>query len=639
MPVNRFDQPIGQRYTSTYVPMPLEEIGHMAKQYSDQYKLGQALPQQLDVLGQAIKAAPVDFENKQIILNEYKGKLNDLVNNAKPEDYARPEYQQKVGAVINQFKNDPRLNAIINNKEVFDKVYTPYLNSKESKKDLVLTNVLSQDHPTGYKQMKQGESLAPLDYIQHEDALKGAKTIMDDIKIDGTPLSSISQWKRDGDYFIDQDGHRKEITKDKVMNLAKANVGNYAENSEGRFRFKSLLNELGGDPHMSYSEFKNNPTISTKVKNYVDQELANDLFNYGSKQIFKDTDISYNLEADQVKIHAKKKAINDAVDVGMGQPIPGRIITDVVPEDIKQFMDKNGKFDFTKMGKDIPVYGPNGILMSLKPGDLAGDAAKVSAFVRDAAKAIGYKGELKADNYNDIMQKYNAQLSKIAPDYAMTPVESEVISHSIKGQRNNYEFLDENGEKLTDNIALDKTFTADQKIIRKIGDNNVVMYKGSYVPEGETKPVVITVRPLGVQTNIANDRVANQQNRAIQFMSKGTTDKEMDSVQQAAVKSGLIGKGTKVVDFQPDIVQNGIGYITLGNEKDRTNQGIIKVVYATDADGSLKILYQDNKVTSPTEFMNEQFKAYYSTPQGIAELQPVMSGKQKLSTTSDQFEE
>lgn len=636
---NRFDTPYGQRYVSTYVPLPLEELSNLAQSYSNRYRTGQALPQQIDMLGQAIQAAPVDIDNKKQLIDDYKKAINDITSTAKPDDYAKPEYQNKINSLVYQFKNDPRLNTIRSNKEAFDKVYQPYLSSKDAKKDLVLTNIMSNEHSSGYKQLKPGEALAPLDYITHEDAVKGAKTIMDDIKIDGTPLSSISTWKRDGNYFIDQDGHRKEITKDKVMNLAKANVGNYAENSEGRFRFKTILNQVGLDPHMTYTEFKYDDNIPKDVKAAVDAELANDLYNYGSKQIFKDTDISYDLKADQLKLHAAKKKIDETVEIGMGQPVPGRVLTDVVPDNVKEFMTKDGKIDFTKMGKDIPKYGPNGILMDLKPGDLAGDAKKVHDFVRDAANAIGYKGEFKADNYNEILDAYNKQLSKIAPDYAMTPVETQVVSNSIKTQRNNYEFLDANGEKLTDNIALDKTFNADQKIIRKIGDQNVVMYKGSYVPEGETKPVQITVRPLGVQTNIANDRVANQQNRAIQFMSKGTTDKEMDSVQQAAIKSGLISKGTKVVDFQPDIVQNGIGYITLGNEKDRTNQGIIKVVYATDADGSLKILYQDNKITSPTEFMNEQFKAYYSTPQGIAELQPIMSNKQKLSTTSDQFEE
>lgn len=647
MSVNRFDRTQGQQYVSTYVPLPLENIGRMAHQYSQQYKAGQEIPHQLDALDQALKVAPVDFKNKASVLDEYHKQMNDLVENAKPDDYAKPEFQQKATRIINTFKNDPRVNAMTNNKEVFDKVYTPYLNSKESKEDLVLTNVLDKDNPekgykahsSGYKQMQPGQSLAPLDYIKFEKASEGAKRIMDDIKIDGKSLSGISQWNKDNDYFLNKDSHQKYILEDKVRGIARNNIGNYAENSEGKFRFKKLLNQVGLDPHMSYSEFKYSDNIPDNLKQAVDSELENDLFNYASKQIFSDTDTKYTLKGDELALHAGKKKIDDAVDVGMGQPIPGRIITEVVPDDIKQFMDKNGKFDFTSMGKDIPVYGPNGILMSLKPGDMAGDAKKVASFVMDAAKAIGYDKEIKADNYNDILEKYNSQLNKVAPDYAMTSVESEVISHSVKTQRNNYEFLDENGEKLTDNIALDKTFSADQKIIRKIGDKNVVMYKGSYVPEGEDKPKVITVRPLGVQTNIANDRVADQQNRAIQWLSKGAVDEQIAPVQQAAVNSGLISEGFKVIDFQPDIIRNGIGYVTIGNEGNRSKQGIIKVAYTTEADGSLKFIAQDKKQTSPTEFMNEQFKAYYSTPQGIAELQPIMGSKKKLGTTNSDLEE
>lgn len=473
MSVNRYDVPVGQRYTSSYIPLPLDEIGQMAKQYSADYKAGKQAPHALDQLEQAIKAAPVDFDNKKILMDDYHSKMNDIVSTAKPEDYAKPEYQQKINTLLYNFKNDPRLNAIANNKEMFDKVYQPYLSSKEAQKDLVLTDVRSKEHPTGYSQLKPGQSLAPLDYVQHEDAIKGSKTIMDDIKIDGIPLSSISQWKRDGNYFIDQDGHRKEITPDKVMNLAKANVANYAENTEGRFRFKTLLNKVGLDPHMSYTDFKYSNDIPKETKDAISNELANDLYSYGSKQIFKDTDISYNLEADQLALHRAKKGADQEEFNKTTSTQSEALMQDKsanILQDLK--FDSKGNLTIPTKGGYVksPGYDENGVYDADRvvwKADTGKDLDKMAQNVRAVNELKSKYPSLKDLSPKETVEAYNKAKGSLSaesiPLHSISNVAAKNIGEAVsrnKQQRNFYLYdskgktIDGTFETVLDNLGI-----------------------------------------------------------------------------------------------------------------------------------------------------------------------------------------
>lgn len=315
---NRYNTLLQDRYVSTYVPLPLEQISGLAQDYTDRYNTGKNLPKQFDLLSQKINAAPVDYDNKDKLVNDYKSRINNEVNNAKPGDFAKPEFQDKISSLTKEFANDPRLQSIIANKHEFDKNWDPYLNSKESKEDLILSNITDKDNPnigykahsSGYKQLKPGEVLQPLDYIKYQKSIDGVKTIMDNIAIKGNSLSSIKQWSKDGNYFIDTDGHHKEVSKKDVYNVAKANVGNYAENTEGKFRFKSLLNKVGLDAHMNYTDFMYNDKIPDNIKEDIKKEMIKDLYNYGTKQIFEDDNIKYNLKDNVLKQHEGIKEID-----------------------------------------------------------------------------------------------------------------------------------------------------------------------------------------------------------------------------------------------------------------------------------------------------------------------------------------
>lgn len=532
MPVNRFDRSQGQQYTSTYVPMPLEQIGDLAKQYQGHYQTGQALPQQLDILGQAIKAAPVDFENKARLIDEYKGRLGEIVNTAKPEDFARPEYQQKVNSIIYQFKNDPRVNAITNNKEVFDKVYTPYLSSKDAKKDLILTNVMSKEHSSGYKQMKPGESLAPLDYITHEDSLKGAKTIMDDIKIDGKSLSGIGEWAKDNNYFLKSTGHEKQILEAKVRNVAKANIGNYAENSEGRFRFKTLLNQVGLDPHMSYSDFKYAENIDPKIKQAIDSELENDLFNYGSKQIFKDVESSYDVKGNQLRLHAAKKDINESITPGLLQSIEGAPISMVSPEMKALFDDgiinDKGEIDYSSLSKTnfnakastkeagnrvAKMGGWLNLDMASSSTKDYTNADRLAKVAVQAAKILGKTDKVTSENIPTILKEYNEFMSvKGYMGNKYDGIDKTAITQQVINDPTNYEFLDGKLQVSDDAKKVKETMFDTQvnkfTINSRVNIDGKSYLQGSVIDKktGETKEVYI--RPRTKEFNQHFDNIA-----------------------------------------------------------------------------------------------------------------------------------
>ena len=662
MPVNRFDRPQGQQYTSTYVPLPLEQIGSLAKQYQDQYQTGKALPQQLDVLGQAIKAAPVDFENKASLIDEYKGKLNDIVSNAKPEDFARPDYQQKVNSIIYQFKNDPRVNAITNNKEVFDKVYTPYLNSKESKEDLVLTNVLDKDdpnkgykaHPSGYKQMKPGESLAPLDYVKYERAITGAKTIMDGVNIDGTPLSSISQWRRDGNYFIDQDGHKKEITPDKIASIAKANVGNYAENSEGRFRFKTLLNELGGDPHMSYSEFKDSDKISKDAKQYVDEQLANDLYTYGAKQIFKDTDISYNLKTDELKMHAAKKKQDESAGIGLGQTVPSSKIDTYtsVPDKLKGYVREDGTFDWNAMassdkyqviGKDNKVLGtystsqeahaaqkkdPYSIIVQSNKGGGSGDEHKVlREYIKESAKLLGKDvNSIKADDYSKIIEERKQYDSILHSEYQFTPAEQKIEKNNILSYRNNYAAFDDSGKSI-DNPLLDPAVAKSFQPDRKSYSDNKVQTSGTYI-DSNNKLQKVTFRSLSKEKNTFFDPLSQTQNNTASYVRTGNINESVKSQAKDLKKALELPDNIEVVDAQQLGNHN---FLTVADKTNRSNTTTYELT--KDPNGTIRP-YMVGKVSDLHKLAEKYW--YLETSEGQAELQSLPSNSTLYKEVSEE---
>jgi len=117
MPVNRYDVAQGQRYVSTYVPLPFEELAAIgAKKQKDTDNLLDLTDKAKGMLN--IKADPKNIPYRDKLQKEYNDKLTSVSEKIIKEGYT-PENRSLVNQTINSITNDP-------NRLELEKSYTHY---------------------------------------------------------------------------------------------------------------------------------------------------------------------------------------------------------------------------------------------------------------------------------------------------------------------------------------------------------------------------------------------------------------------------------------------------------------------------------------------------------------------------------
>lgn len=65
-----------------------------------------------------------------------------------------------------------------------------------------------------------------------------------------------------------------------------------------------------------------------------------------------------------------------------------------------------------------------------------------------AAKSIGYKKEIKSDNFNEILNEFQRVNSVLNSDYKLSVPEAKILKEDIINNPNQYEVFDENHVKV-----------------------------------------------------------------------------------------------------------------------------------------------------------------------------------------------
>jgi len=316
MPVNRFDNPVGQRYVSTYVPLPYEQLSEIAKQHQDKHDRNRMLPLEFDKMASALKAAPIHQDKKDALIKGYKGLIDSAVNSTK--DYASPEFQKKVTDILYQFRNDPSVQEIENTKNWWDKEYLPYRGNKENQRDLDFTVQKDESNSTGYKQTDKG--VYSLNTTKYADSAKAAEDIMSNIKASGksTGVWDLSHSKQLGNGYTEvynkTTNSYEQITDAQVKNIAAHSVGIYGRTDAGLYRLRQMLQPIYGDKVQELSYDNLEKLTSPNVFNAVNQELQNDLTSIAYKQQFRNTKYDEDNKF-QDNEGNKKKVLEDAVPV------------------------------------------------------------------------------------------------------------------------------------------------------------------------------------------------------------------------------------------------------------------------------------------------------------------------------------
>lgn len=301
--MNRFDlaQPNNFQYMSTYVPLPLQEIGDLAKDYSNRYKQGKALNNQLGLLASKVQAAPMDYDLKNQFLQDSNKKMQSLVDKAKPEDWANPEFQDRMRSTLGEIVSDPRLNTIQSNKKWFDDEYTKFASNPKNAGDLDFTLQKDPNHSTGFKQNLQGKTYAGLKVTPQGDIYKAKSDIMSHIndsgymKDLGINYGDSLRVGPNGEYQAYK-GTKQGwvgISKDKVKKVANISADLYGNTPEGKYETQKILrDDLNmGDEAYNYDyrtleKMANNGDKHAEVVfNHIKNKFGNDLFATGMKQI------------------------------------------------------------------------------------------------------------------------------------------------------------------------------------------------------------------------------------------------------------------------------------------------------------------------------------------------------------------
>lgn len=306
---NRFNQLQGNRedFQSLFVPMPLEAITNLAKDYSDRYKAGQALPSEFDQFASTVKYAPIHENLAKSWMQEANKEIFDVVANAKENDWADYGFQRKVQNTINKYKYDPRLNTIRNTYDYWTKEGEKTLGSQEYQSGIQLDKFKNPDG--SWKQTDQ--SVHNIEYFKPEDYIKTVKELMDKPEAYGSDSGSGISKDNQG-YFIIKNQKKEYITPEQIEFIAKSNLQNYVNDVGGQYRFRKLLDQSGYDPRMTYNQFMSDPNIKDDVKQRAEKIMLSDLTGYGSKYIH--TKVSGNTSMKNDVMTLKKKIDQDNID-------------------------------------------------------------------------------------------------------------------------------------------------------------------------------------------------------------------------------------------------------------------------------------------------------------------------------------
>lgn len=427
---NRFDvnRPENFQYTSQYIPLPLEAISHMANQYSDRYHKGRAIPGQLDLLASKIQAAPHDYVLKDKYLKDVHAELDPLVQNAKPEDWANPQFQDKMNQIITRHASDPILNTIAINKQKFDKHKT------DDPRDLDFTYQRGNDaYGTTYMQNENSNVMGDPKITKWADSNKAMSEIMSGIHESGNNVDPTIDYTK-GIEAGPNNTYRaysavthdwKGITADKVKQIADISTDLFGNGEAGKYEVQKTLRDagLGSEAYnWDWNKLKNvalqNPDSKyADIYNNLYSDFNHRLLFTGAKQVGVDnhTRVKQDLVQDEL-------ANKTLLEKPQFTPVWESPVTNVPGQNLDTSELKQGTLskivdDFSKstgMYFKTPGGIPNPSEMNEKEGKVVDTFIK--DFYPDVYKTYSKTGKLSDDEKKKIYPLVEKQMEFLNKD-------------------------------------------------------------------------------------------------------------------------------------------------------------------------------------------------------------------------------
>jgi len=418
--MNRFDNPKGQQYVSQRVPLPLDFIAGMAKDYSDKYNKAKEETYALDDLMSKVNAIDEHSQYKKQLNDQFHPRIEDLASRmAKGIDL------NTATSEINKLKRD------FQNNELRQELENSYIQKNEYLKErrkLGAEYDFVEDPNYSFKGTKDGqlESFRFQGMGKIQDHQKRAQEMMKDIASSGYDNNNTYIGK-DGNVYRSVNG-KEELATAQIWSIAQSKSPDFQSTLEGKNLVKHILHDM--------------PNISQKD---LDNQVTQYLFNAGLQQAHIKTKTGGGFEQFKPRYLAEQEAANNTTST-QSEGLTNTEVPDLVKSmqfDSKgnlKIPDQTGFVD-TGTGKGTTgTMGTSGL--SQAKGK---DVNKMAEQVKFIENIKTNHPELKDLSPKQVIETYNKALTSLTnesiPLESISNVASKNIGEAIsrnKNQRNFY---------------------------------------------------------------------------------------------------------------------------------------------------------------------------------------------------------
>ena len=685
---NIFDKPTDQKYIETFIPRPLEEIGNMAKNWTDNFNKDLSKLEVSDPIAKLNPRASFKIYDTSVSGGERHASLdwNDQKNN----------YLQQLNYQKNKIVDDFMVSG---DEEAFKRNSRNYLNEASgvynnfAQKEKVAKQIedynkeLAKNGELGLKGHLD-QKLKKYNTGFYQRALNGA--------IEDYAPSSVA---KDTNRIAETSDYFKTIGKEVLSSYSDSDNTGYIKTHyregvpvtkiEGLFNSWYQNSRVQDDIILEGLDVAAKNGIDTQARvivktpvskdpksgviTYKEQEMswiqkyeedaANEMLNVargytsstGRDQ--KSADATFRWRTDNEK--AEKLRQDNISNAFRGDPVQGNVTKDYLTNDdenYKSLVSSNGiketstglVLDWSKINEESAV--PTGKYTEVKISSGLGIGAaqvpimrkvnkfekikQLNAFIDKIAKGIGYNKAITAANYQDILNEYNKYDKLRVYDETMSKAASEVESSKANRNFNDYDFYDVNNltTPLVDKPQLSK---GDELIINaNINSIGGKMFQTGYIKHpnaSDGTPVPIT--PIVVRSR---DEISNNYHDAITSSTMKAVEYESGQTQGTprANAEGTYSLSTKIMP--------GIGTLeTVGSKNPdgkKVTSFILTPISTKENPNPRSIIY-----TSQAQAQRELNAMYYSTQSGqvaASELAtPAVIYKETKKTYNDDVEE
>lgn len=507
---SRYNQLLNpQEYVSQYVPLPLELIAQEGAAKQKSYDINKSALEK-SALDNTIKSIEEHDDYRNQYLKSFNDQAKALLNDPNL-DFGSYEGKQKVDNLIRQYSSDPYLQtlsrSIANKKDTLDNLEAikkekdaygywndPLLKEEKLKQMGINPYIDENGHPVEYQRQT---------IKRRADHIKPVTEIFDKMKDD----SDINAWAAfTGDKTAISTGKKgwEGISADKIRAIADNNIDTF-KTSEG------------GQDFLRKFEFDYADQLAKlpreKQEQYKDQAVKEHLYAIGSAYIHKKKIEDAGLSATGLltKKYEEDKLANSLI----GHTIEGQTYNPIENDKTFNTLKDNGvfktnndgtiKIDWLALNEDTKAQtiNPTKSPLSVKgmdnrqptniPAQSKQEKQKLLAEqMKKMADVTGFKGDVKADNYEIIASAYNTyNKARLFGEQLAEPV-SNLESDKISRNWELTTAYDPNDiSKLAERPELAK---GDRVVIteRQTNKNGEIIKKGVIInKDGERTPIAV----------------------------------------------------------------------------------------------------------------------------------------------------